>query len=350
MPDRVHKITDLLFKQSVKTQRGRSGQRHVRHIAAGIGENLQLRIEAHSAARSEQLHFPGVFFQIQAETRLHAQYRAVLVADERSREVLHIAQIGVRLGCRRICDRLFQPSPVAQLAESRPVHGNGFGIPHEITGQIDDVHAQIDERTAARPRLVAEPAARVSVPAQIRRFGIVNLSKRAAIDKIAHDLRIVSESSHEPDHEFSVARLCRIEHLLRLLRVERHGLFAENVFSRPKRLYRTRHMRAVPRAYAHRVDFGQRGEHLPFVRIETADAPSLPRRFQAVGVNIAERVKLCVLILQVSGNVRIGNASRSDHGNLDFTHLQPPLRRIRPENARRRRYLFQDRRRTRARS
>src|SRR5699024_2164415 len=126
----------------------RADGRYVRHIAVELAVQLKAGREARSALRTEELHAAGVLLEVQGEGGLYLQDRAVLEADHRAREILNVADVVRARGGGIIGLRRDNAGTVQKLLEGCAVDGNRLRVAHEITGQIDDVHAHIDQRTA----------------------------------------------------------------------------------------------------------------------------------------------------------------------------------------------------------
>ena len=104
------------------------------------------------------------------------------------------------------------------------------------------MHAEVDQRAAARLALVEKPAsgaaalgvetgaeARHAATAQPDAASIVDLAETARIDQILHGAGLRVEAVTEVDAELQAEPCGRVEHLLRLGGIHRHRLFAEDV-------------------------------------------------------------------------------------------------------------------------
>ena len=112
------------------------------------------------------------------------------------------------------------------------------------------MHAEVNQRTAAGKRLIAEPTARAASAAQINGLCIINIAEQACVDAFFDSLGILAEAADKTDLKQLARALCGVQHFLCLRSVERHRLFAKNVDARLERFNRRVAMRAVPGRYA----------------------------------------------------------------------------------------------------
>lgn len=78
--------------------------------------------------------------------------KSVVEADHRGHEVLNVELVFLLLYVRGALpgeNDGFQILPCAELAEGRAEYGDGLRISAEVAGEIDDVNAEVDQRTAA---------------------------------------------------------------------------------------------------------------------------------------------------------------------------------------------------------
>ena len=94
------------------------------------------------------------------------------------------------------------------------------------------MNAEVDERTAARIFLVAEPSAGAAVSAEIGCLCVVYFAELTCIDEFLDDCGIVAVASDKADHQQLAALLRSLSHLACLSRVHCHGLFADYVDAR----------------------------------------------------------------------------------------------------------------------
>jgi len=158
--------------------------------------------------------------------------RAVLELDHRAGEVF---------------DRVVESALGGHFAGQRAVgaahHPRRFRVAHQPERQVEPVDAEVDQRTAARLRLVEEPTAhgtaaagvesgrqpRHSAAAQPDAPRIVDVAELARFDQILHRPRLRVEPVAEVDAELELKFLRRVEHLLRFGGIHRHRLLAEHV-------------------------------------------------------------------------------------------------------------------------
>ena len=71
------------------------------------------------------------------------------------------------------------------------VYRNRLRIAHEITGEVKRMYTDIDDRSAARTRLIGEPTAGVTVTAYICSLSVVNIAEIAVVDEVLCDTRLI---------------------------------------------------------------------------------------------------------------------------------------------------------------
>ena len=91
------------------------------------------------------------------------------------------------------------------------------------------MHPDINNRTAAAARLVAEPAARIAVTSDILCLCIVDIAEIPLVDKILGNFCIVRKTQHKADHQQFIVLFCRLLHLNGLFGVIGHRLFTQNM-------------------------------------------------------------------------------------------------------------------------
>ena len=74
------------------------------------------------------------------------------------------------------------------MVEGGAEDANGLGATGQVTGQVDDVNTQVDQRTAAGISLITEPAAGAAVTAQIAGLGVVDVAQQACILQVQNVL------------------------------------------------------------------------------------------------------------------------------------------------------------------
>ena len=93
VPDTIHIMIDLLTEHIAEVHRRFRLERDIRHIAVQLSVKLKLWIEGSSRLCAEELHFPLVVFDVQAEARLYAEHGTVLKADKCRRQILDVADV-----------------------------------------------------------------------------------------------------------------------------------------------------------------------------------------------------------------------------------------------------------------
>ena len=179
----VNKVIHLITEHLIEILSLDVGMVDVDQPVVHLGIQMQPVVRKVCARfRAEQ--FNAVFrLAVQAEARLYAQRTAVVEPHKRRDHILDVhGRLVLRVVARGdIALRRFDIGAVKQFLIGCTVDGNGFRIALEIAHEVDDVHAQVDQRTAAGAGLVAEPAARMTVAADIGSFGIIDFAKEIGV-------------------------------------------------------------------------------------------------------------------------------------------------------------------------
>ena len=179
------------------------------------------------------------------------------------------------------------------------------------------MHAQIDQRAAAGAGLVAEPAARATLAAQVGRLGIVNIAKVAVIDEVLQNGAVVAEAAHEADHEELAVLFGGFLHTASLIGVHGHGLFAQYMLAGVERGDGALGMSRVPGAHAYRVQLGE-FNHFVNVGEQAGHAVFLGAALHRLFIYIAQRVYLDVGVERICAQMHARNVTVADNAYFEF--------------------------------
>ena len=216
----------------------------------------------------------------------------------------------------------------AEVVVGHAVRGYRLRIACEIAGKVDYVYAEVDQRTAAGVGLVAEPAARAAVSAEIGRLRVVDVAHRACGSKLADGVRVTAETAYKTDLQELSGFLGNCEHFFRFFGVHRHRLFADNICTAAESSDGRTLVRRVPRRDAYAVEVFLR-HHFVVVGVGTRDVVAFRIPLQLCFVNVASRndfhtIRQC----QIAAHMRIADAAGTDDTNLDLFHEIPPYDRF----------------------
>ena len=286
--DTVHEVLDFPVEQPVEVQSGVAGGLDVDEHLVHIREEFDLRVDTGAGFGAEQFDIAGVLLDVEVEGGFDVERHAVVKANQRRREILdRILEIDaeVVLGYPAL---LVVRAVVAEVIVGHAVDRDRLRATRQIAAKVDDVHAQIDQRTAAGIALVAEPAARTAAPAEVGRFGEVDVAHGAGLNEVAEDIRVVAEPAHETDHQQFAVALGGFLHGERLRGVHRHRFFAQDVTARVQRGDGRLGVRGVPGADGHRVEL-LFGEHLVVILVGPREPVDLRVVLRFLLVDVAHR-------------------------------------------------------------
>ncbi|MNN50404.1 hypothetical protein D3C81_1649880 [compost metagenome] len=98
---------------------------------------------------------------MEGEADVDHQRSAVLEADQGIGHVFDRVEGSVVI-CRLIKGIVLDIRAIAQFRVNVATHGLHLRSAHQVPAEVDDVHADVDQRTAARACLVGKPAARIA--------------------------------------------------------------------------------------------------------------------------------------------------------------------------------------------
>ena len=182
------------------------------------------------------------------------------------------------------------------------------------------MHAQVDQRAAAGALLVAEPAAREALAAQVGGLGVVDFAELVVVDEVLEQAAVVAEAAHKADHQQLAVPAGGVGHRLGLLRVHGHGLLAQHVLAGVQGGDGALGVRGVPGAHADRVELRAGREHVVHVQEAAGRIHMIlvAAMVQVPLVDVAQGVELHVRVLGVGGQMHAGNAAAADDGDLEF--------------------------------
>src|SRR5829696_322609 len=119
----------------------------------------------------------------------------------------------------------------AELGVGRAAHALDGGLAHEVEGHVHHVHAEVDERPAPGELFAGEPATHPwdAVAAHPGRLGVVDPTQVPLLDVPLERLHVAPLALGEGDVDRPIRGPRRVHYLLRLARVARERLLAENV-------------------------------------------------------------------------------------------------------------------------
>ncbi len=184
------------------------------------------------------------------------------------------------------------------------------------------MHAKINHRPAARQRLVAKPAARVTVAAQVGCLRIIDLAHGTVVNEIAHHGIFGGEAEHKADHQELARLICLILHHLCLGGVICHRLFANDMQACAQRGNGAACVIYVPHANVGGIQLLFGGKHCLNARVAMCGikVKFFACFFKALGVDIANGSDLNVRDPTIRLQMRVGNIARTDHTDLNCFH------------------------------
>ena len=182
------------------------------------------------------------------------------------------------------------------------------------------MHAEVDERPAARTGFVFKPAAGASVAPIIGGLRIINFAEFSFLYEGARQIGVFAESAHESQSE-QLARLFGMgAHFFGFRRAHRHRLFAEHMFARIERRDGAGGVRRVPGTYAYGVKFRKLRQHFVAVGIKPVDVIEFAFGGENFFIDIAQCVQFAALVIQICGGVLLRDIAGADDADLKFFH------------------------------
>ena len=185
------------------------------------------------------------------------------------------------------------------------------------------MHAQIDQRAAAGAGLVAEPAAGVAVTADVVGLGVVKLAEVAGADEVLQHVHVIAVAADKTHHQQLAALLGGSHHLLGLLSVHRHGLFAQNMHTGIQCGNGALGVGTVPGTDGNSIQLLVL-HHFVHIGVQMGDTVLFAFFLQALFVDIAERNDLHIGVGLVAADVHLGDAADADNAYFQLAHISFP--------------------------
>ena len=126
-------------------------------------------------------HVADVVFDVEVKARFKRHGEPVVEFYYCARKILDVVfEVDAAFGAYPALTAL--RSAVAQLVECEAVCGNGLGAARKIAYKVHNMNAEVDERTAARIFLGADPSAGAAVSAEIGCLCVVYFAELTRID------------------------------------------------------------------------------------------------------------------------------------------------------------------------
>ena len=160
----------------------------------------------------------------------------------------------------------------------------GDGAVDEVQELVNEVHAPVEQHAAAGFAHAA-PVAGNALAALHAGFNVEGLADRAVLQHLLHHEEILVPAAVLVHGELAARLLRNGQHLLELLCVEHHGLFADHVFPGAHRLDGEGLVEIVRHGENHGADLRVRQKRVE--RAVTADAVAL-RRVNPLGIDVID--------------------------------------------------------------
>src|SRR5688572_17729433 len=116
------------------------------------------------------------------KARFQGNRRAVVESNKANRKILNRKLLAIVLTPRVEVLRI-----PAHFLVCHSACANWFGIAHQIKGQVQNMHADIDKRTAALLFLIDKHTpTRNAAPAKRHRTGVIDISHMPLVDEVLH--------------------------------------------------------------------------------------------------------------------------------------------------------------------
>ena len=217
------------------------------------------------------------------------------------------------------------------LAVGAAHHPGRFGIAHHPEGEVEPVHAEVDQRAAAGLLLVVEPragrafgveagagAAGHAAAAEPHAAGVIDFTETALFDQRLHRAGLRGEAVAEVDAELAVELFRGFEHLLGFGGVHRHRFFAEDVGARLETGDGQLLVLVVRDGDGEDVELLV-SDHVDAFDIELVEIELLLRLFAAVRLAVRDRDDFDVGVGHIAAEVVVAHAE-ADYACLQFRH------------------------------
>ena len=293
----------------------------VHGAAVFFAKNLQIG-PACASLGATQLYKVLLLLHIGSPGELDLQASAVVKADKAHGQIFHIEGTVLHLVAELRVDRV-RHIGISELAEGAARYRHGSGVTHKPHSQVDHMHAQVDQRTAAGLSLGGEPAALAgNTPAALPATATgVNLAHLAIFDKLLQELSLGRIAVISHNHQHPVIGLCGSLHFQCFFHIDCIGFLAEDMQALVQRLHRNDGVQVVGGADIHRIQAGDL-QHLTVVRISLCIGGMLFYPvFRAAGNNITNCNNINFRNVLIGQQMVGTHAAAADQGDLFLGHF-----------------------------